>query len=52
MWWMSILAKKAENAKTHKNNNLLKTKRIRSIKMSAIEGPVFTFSLPGGGSPP
>jgi len=50
---VSILAKEQkypENAK--KNNNLLKTKIILNIKMSAKGGPVFTFGLPGGGSPP
>jgi len=46
---MSILAKKTKTSrKNAKNNNLLKTKRIIYIKMSAKGGgPVFTFVLPG-----
>jgi len=44
---MSIVAKKNENSpKNAKNDNLLKTKTILNIIMSAKGGPVFTFSLP------
>jgi len=46
---MSMLAKKRKHPEKRKENkNLLKTKRIINIKVSAIGGPVFTFSLPGG----
>jgi len=42
-------SEKNENTpKNTKNNNLLKTKRMLNIKMSAKGGAVFTFSLPGG----
>jgi len=42
-------SKKNENTpKTQKNNNLLKTKKILNVKMSAKGGPFSTFSLPGG----
>jgi len=45
---MSILSKNTKNIpKNAKKNNLLTTKRIVHIKMSAKEGPAFTFSLPG-----
>ena len=48
MSWMAVLVKKNENTLTStKNTNLLKTKGILNIKMSAKGGPVFTFSLPG-----
>jgi len=49
MSWMSTLAKKTKTPRKTKNNNLLKTKRMLNIKMSAKGGAVFTFSLPGGG---
>ena len=40
--------KNKNTPKNEKNNNLLKTKRILNMKMSAKGGPVFSFSLPGG----
>jgi len=49
MSWMSLLAKKYEN--TPKNAKK-QPKRILKIKTSTRGGPGFTFSLPGGGSPP
>jgi len=42
--------KKTKKSK-RKNKNLLKSKRIQKIKMSAKGGPLLTFTLPGGGSP-
>jgi len=44
---MSTLVKQTETLRKTKINNLLKTKRILNMKMSAEVGPVFTFSLPG-----
>jgi len=41
-----ITGKISENAR---NSNILKTKRILNTEMQAKCGPVFTFSLPGGG---
>jgi len=38
--------------KTQKNNNLLKTKRILSIKISAKGGPALHLACQGGGSLP
>jgi len=34
--------------KTHKNNNVLKTKRMLKPKYKFSGRPAFTFSLPGG----
>jgi len=52
MSWVSTLVEKRENnPKNAKKQHLLKTTRILNIKMSAKGGAVFTFSLPGGGSP-
>jgi len=50
MSWMSILANKNANTpKMAKYNNLTNT---LNSKMSTKGGPVFAFSLPGGGSLP
>jgi len=44
---MDTLAKKPKtHQKTQENNNLLKTKRILNINMSAKGGPAITFCLP------
>jgi len=37
--------------KTHKNNNLLKTKTMLKPKYKLSGRPVFTFSMPGANSP-
>ena len=50
MSWMSILAKKTKTPR--KMQKKTTTQRILNIKMSTGGGPVFTFSFPGGGSPP
>jgi len=52
MSWVTVLVKKSENAPQNAKNNLLKTKRRMNIKMSAKEGPVFTFGLPRGAARP
>jgi len=43
-----IKKKRKHSEKRKKNNNLLKTKTILNIKISAKEGPVFAFILPVG----
>jgi len=49
------IQKNENTQKNKKNNNLLKTKIILNIKISAVSakvGPVFAFTLPGGPTRP
>jgi len=43
---ITIVAETNENTSTNAKKQLLQTKSILNIEMSAKGGPVFTFSLP------
>ena len=50
--YATVARKTKTPRKSQKSNNLLKNKRWLNVKMSSKGGPVFTYSLSGGGSPP
>jgi len=50
--WMSILSKKSKTLQKCQKTTIYWKKGILNIKMWSKGGPDFTFSLPGGGSPP
>jgi len=49
---LSVVANNHNTPKNAKNINLLKTKRMLNIKLSAKGETVFTFNLPGGAACP